>query len=483
MQKELVNPIRIDYGWPLLFLTYFSLQILLRTFIGRGLGIDEAELMLTAQTLKWGYGAQPPLYSWLQHGTFALFGETIFALSLLKNSFLCLTYLALYRTLRSHYDREIAGLATLSLLLLPQIGWESQRALSHSILATAMGSVTFLLFSRLVVTRKPWLYILFGVAVTLGTLSKFNYVVLPIAMVIAATSLRSTRGAVLSPRILLSLATISIALFMPLRWIMTHPDSVLESVHKFNIQSDVTKLQSALTGFLSLAEASFLFLALLIGLLLLLYCRYNIKITAPHPGSPFFQLLFRTIKVALFLILMIILWSGATSIKDRWLQPVLFLAAPAMTLWLLPKLSELGRHRFKQLVGVAALLIFIAQPIHEIRSSRRSTPFPVMVAAIADKYPETTTIFAKNKWIGGNFHYLKKSWKITIPGKNPEVLKGKIVLVWPSEKTTIPRKMTDYLVAQHKEIVSLDPITTVKAPFSTESEPKFTMSFTTAQLK
>ena len=109
MQESLANPTRVDYRWPLLFLAYFSLQILLRTAIGRGLGIDEAELMLTARTLEWGYGAQPPLYSWIQHGLFALFGETIFALALLKNSFLCLTYLALFSLLRSHYDREVAG--------------------------------------------------------------------------------------------------------------------------------------------------------------------------------------------------------------------------------------------------------------------------------------------------------------------------------------------------------------------------------------
>jgi len=483
MHNRPVNTTRIKYGWPLLFLTYFTLQILLRTIIGRGLGIDEAELMLTAQTLKWGYGAQPPLYSWIQHGIFALFGETIFSLSLLKNSFLCLTYFALYRTLRSDYDRETAGLATLSLLLLPQIGWESQRALSHSILATTLASITLLLFSRLVVTRHLWLYFLFGVAVALGTLSKFNYIVLPIAMVIAATSLRSTRGAILNPRILLSVVTTSIVLFMPLQWIITHKSMVLQSVHKFGIQGDTTGLKVALTGFFRLTEASFLFLALLIMVLLLLFFRYGNKAVIPQQDTQFFQLLLRTIMVALILILITVLWSGTTNVKDRWLQPVLFFAAPAMTLWVLPKLSALGRRRLMQLIGIVALSIFIAQPIHDIRPSRRSTPFPAIVSAIGEKYPETKIIFAKNKWIGGNLHYLKQGWAVTIPKGDPEILKGQVVLVWPSRQVNIPRDMTNYLAVQDKEIISFDPTTTVKVPFLTESAPRFMLNFTAVQLK
>lgn len=482
MQNRLVNPIRIDYHWPLLFLIYFSLQIVLRTVIGRGLGIDEAQLMLTAQTLEWGYGAQPPLYSWLQHGVFSLFGETIFALSLLKNSLLCLTYLTLFRTLCDYYDKELAGLATLSLLLLPQIGWESQRALSHSVLATAMASVTLFLFSRLVATRQPRFYVLFGAVVALGALSKFNYVVLPIAMLMAAISLQSTRRAIFNPKILLSLLTMVILLFMPVQWMIAHSDSVLESVHKFDIQSNAARLKTALTGVFSLTEAGLLFLAPLIMVLLLLYLRYQTKIGTAYRDVPFLQFLLRTIKLALILILMMILWSGTTTIKDRWLQPVLFLAAPAMTLWLLPRLSAIGHRRFLQIAGIAALAIFIAQPIHDLKPSRRSTPFPTIVALMAEKYPEITTVLAKDKWLGGNLYYVNKGWTVTIPGRNPDVLTGEVVIVWPSRWAAIPRNITSYLAAQHKKIISVDPVTTVKIPFSKQSEKQFTINFTAARL-
>jgi len=484
MQNKITNPIGVDYRWPALFLAYFTLQIFLRTVvIGRGLGIDEAELMLTAQTLEWGYGVQPPLYSWIQHGLFALFGETIFALSLLKNSFLCLTYLALFRLLRNHYDTEIAGLATLSLLLLPQIGWESQRALSHSVLATTMASITFLLFSRLIVSRSLWLYLFFGIAVALGVLAKFNYVIFPIALLISAISLRSTREAILNPRIFLSFAAISTILFFPFQWIINHQTSVLETVNKFSIHPDTEKLISALAGFLSLAKASFLFSAVPLFILVFLFFRYNKKTMISSGDLPFFHLLVRTVITALLLTLIIILCSGTTNVKDRWLQPILFLAAPTMTVWLLPKLSELGRHRFMQIVGIAALLIFTILPIHDIKASRRSTPFPEIVSAIADRYPETKTIFAKDKWVGGNFRYLNKEWLIAVPGKHPEVLKGEVICVWPSQQTTIPRVMTKYLETWGKKIISVDPTTTVKLAHPPNSESIFTLNFTAIRLE
>ena len=483
-QNKIANPTQIDYRWPLLFLAYFSLQILSRTIVGGGLGIDEAELMLTAQTLKWGYGTQPPLYSWIQYGLFSLFGETIFSLSLLKNSFLCLTYLALFRLLRDHYNSEIAGLATLSLLLLPQIGWESQRALSHSVLATTMASVTLLLFFRLMITRNLWLYFLLGIAVALGVLSKFNFVLLPIALLISAISLRSTRGAIINPRIILSFVTTSIILFMPVQWMISHQKNVLETASKFNIHADTEKTTSTLIGLLSLVKVSFLFSVVPLIILIILYLRYHQKsITSSSQELPIYQFLLRTVISALLLTLVIVLCSGTTNVKDRWLLPFLFLTAPTMTLWFLPKLSKLGRHRFIQAIGIAALLVFIAQPIHDMRPSRRSTPFPAIVSAIADKYPETKTIYAENKWIGGNFHYLNKNWNIIIPGKNPDALEGEVVLVWPSRQATIPQVMTGYLEAQNKKITVIDPTTTVKIAYSPKFKSLFTINFTAAQIK
>lgn len=483
-----INPLRLDRNWYLVFASYFTLHILLRTALGGGLGLDEAEMMLTAQTLKWGYGPQPPLYSWLQHGIFTLFGETIFALALVKNAFLALTYAALYRLLRGHYTREIAGLATLSLILLPQIAWESQRALSHSVLATAMSITTFLIFWQLNKTHNKWLYILFGACLALGILSKFNYIALPIAMLGAALSMRAMRGTVLNPRILLSFGVAGAILAMPVRWMLTQQDKVLASAHKFDINQYASGLRTALQGTLDLLLSSVSFVALLIAMLALLYWRYGQKRTDLSEVSVLFQLMARTLITALLLILLTVLGAGATNIRDRWLQPILVFAAPVLTLWLLPKLSLVGRQRFTQTVVVAAVLVCIALAtagsfIRGDKPSRRSAPFPAVVAAVIDKYPATHTVFAKNNWFGGNILYLRKDWQVECPETQSNRLDGRVVLIWPSADPKIPQDMLRTLAKQNQQIVAVEPTTTVKVSYPPGSTAVFVASFTSALIK
>ena len=133
MMHKLLNT---DRGFFTFVTCYFVFHVLLRVFTGPALGLDEAEMMLIAQDLKWGYGPQPPLYAWLQYGAFNLLGENILALSLLKNTILCLTYICIYKFIRIGHGAKISGIAALALVLIPQFGWESQRALTHSVLVS-----------------------------------------------------------------------------------------------------------------------------------------------------------------------------------------------------------------------------------------------------------------------------------------------------------------------------------------------------------
>ena len=54
----------------LLMLPYFSVQVLVRLAVSPALELDEAEQALWTQRLALGYGAQPPLYTWLQWTVF-----------------------------------------------------------------------------------------------------------------------------------------------------------------------------------------------------------------------------------------------------------------------------------------------------------------------------------------------------------------------------------------------------------------------------
>jgi len=126
-----------DYSLKFLLLlsAYFSLHILLRVLVSDSLDYDEAEQALLSQWLLPGYTEQPPLYTWVQYFLFELFGKSVFAVSLLKNGLLFLTYLFVYLSGEKLLkDTRAAILATSSLLLIPQIAWESQRDMTHTTL-------------------------------------------------------------------------------------------------------------------------------------------------------------------------------------------------------------------------------------------------------------------------------------------------------------------------------------------------------------
>lgn len=479
---------RTDYNWPILIAAYFIIQTLSRASFGSGLGLDEAEMMLTAQTLEWGYGPQPPLYSWIQHTGFALFGENIFALALVKNAFLCLTYLALYRLLRSHYDKHSAGLASLAVLLLPQIAWESQRALSHSVLSTAMVIITLAAFSRLNERRDIGSYLLFGTAIALGGLSKFNYLLMPVAILAAALTLPATRQSVLNPRLLLSFGVAAAILAKPIEWMISQQSKTLASVHKFKITLAGSRLQAALEGFLDLTLASVSFVALLIVVLVILYLRYRKQTESASDQPVLFQLMSRTVIAALLLTLVIVLASGTTNVKDRWLQPVLIFAAPTLVLWLLPRVSKLAWQRLSQVIFAAALLITLILPLHNIyggkkKPSRRSAPFAELAAAINQKYPNAKTVFAQNKWVGGNLLHLNKNWQVAVVGNIPKTLKGEMVLVWQSENQKVPNQMLEELRKENRSIVSVDPATTLQLPYPTKPDVVLPAGFASILVK
>ncbi len=97
----LAPPLRSPVAHPLAWLLALALaHVLVRVAVSPALKWDEAEQMLWSQQLALGYGAQPPLYTWLQWGVNALVGPSVLALSLLKHALLALTYALMWLAAR-----------------------------------------------------------------------------------------------------------------------------------------------------------------------------------------------------------------------------------------------------------------------------------------------------------------------------------------------------------------------------------------------
>ncbi|MFN3615657.1 MAG: ArnT family glycosyltransferase, partial [Rubrimonas sp.] len=171
---------------PLLILMHQALFVALRVVTPGGYGIDEAEQLLATQSVELGYGAQPPLYTWLQMAVFAVTGPGKLGLALLKHGLLAAFALAVWSSMLALTgDRRLAMVGAFALMLAPPIGWEAHRALSHTVLALTCGAVAFRLALQCRARGRRGDFALLGLAIGAGLLAKTNVVFLVVGLVAA----------------------------------------------------------------------------------------------------------------------------------------------------------------------------------------------------------------------------------------------------------------------------------------------------------
>ena len=181
------SPDRPLTGAALLGLLVLTLaHVAARLWVSPALKWDEGEQMLWSQQLAWGYGAQPPLYTWLQWGFNATLGPSVLALSLLKHTLLALTYLLMALAARQLMPPRAAVWASASMLLIPALGWTSVRDQTHSVLVTCAVAGSWWALLRLWRRPAPAGYALLGFFVALGVLAKYNYALFAGALLLAA---------------------------------------------------------------------------------------------------------------------------------------------------------------------------------------------------------------------------------------------------------------------------------------------------------
>ena len=337
MSQWLFRRLSRPSGLLLLLAAYFLLHWLLRITAGGGFELDEAEQLLFGQCLQPGYSADPPLYTWLQIPLLRLFGEGAAALGLLKNLLLFLTYVCSYFIGRqAGLSVERAGLAALSLLLLPQIGWESQRDLTHSVLVTTLSAASlWTLLALLNGRRGPGQYALLGLLFGLGLLSKYNFAIFILIVTITLASLQPRL--VWRPASLLTLLTCALTLSPFLLWLLDN--AALAG-------SDAQRLETGFSGYwegvssglLSLALSYAAFCALLLLALLVSFRPWREPIfKTPEESRPMaLRFLLRMLWITPLILILILLLIGGVAYRDRYLLPVLF-HIPVVAFLMLPE--------------------------------------------------------------------------------------------------------------------------------------------------
>jgi 4-amino-4-deoxy-L-arabinose transferase-like glycosyltransferase len=438
----------------LILACYFGLHILLRVTISDSLDYDEAEQALLGQWLLAGYTEQPPLYTWVQHYLFQVFGENVFSVSLLKNLLLYLTYVFVFLSSRIILkNTRAAVLATCSLLLIPQIAWESQRDMTHTTLVVFAAAASLYQAVRLLNRQSYLNYLLWGLCIGIGFMAKANFSLFLLVLLLTLASLPEGRKIIFNWKIILSVIVIFAFAGNYFYWMLNNQDIVFSATNKFKRAID----NYYVAGSLSMIRAIFLFLTPLWFFYLILFpSGYDAKWWEERTLQQKF--IGRYIAVFFIVLLIFVLLFKVTYVKDRWLQPLLF-AVPIFFFSRVPveKITRGRSKAFLSVTVVAAMAVYIAFTLRVTAASyinafcRMNYPFSAMAEDIRQTGFNSGLIISDNRFLAGNMHFQFPQSPALVPEYRFENLPATQgynngIVIWMADKSpAIPEKISLFL--------------------------------------
>lgn len=461
---------------------YCLLSIILKILRPDSLEIDESEQALLSQYLLLGYGAQPPFYNWLQYGVVALFGISVASLTIVKNGLLFL-FLLFYGLTAGVLSSSRLGpaVAVLGVLTLPPVFLLSQRDLSHTV--AALFAVSLFLYGFFRALKNPpnlGNYLLVGVAVGLGALSKYNFVILPAAALLAILPEAKLRKYLFDWRVLASVAVCAVIVAPHAYWVVNnlgHATGV--TVAEMKEGSDSALLPHAIQGLVSLAVASLKGVALTLVVFGLLFCADLGKILRAE--SLWTRVVGRMILACFLIIAIIVVAMDATHIRAKWLA--LFTAL--LPLYLMLKIDAAGLDPARRLpallsiagvlsVGVIVMLwarVFVGPMIGDY--SFAHTPFNGFAQVVrAEPGPPPVAILVDDSIVAGNLRIQFPDTPIILAGISQEAERrlpaGRILAAWSPEgrgREEIPPRISAQLQLMPTTIAGSKP-TIVSVPYN-----------------
>ncbi|PYE90047.1 ArnT family glycosyltransferase [Phyllobacterium leguminum] len=465
----------------LFVLCYFAFQAVFVSFISNGAGLDDAEQLANIGYLSWGYGgSQPPLYTWITGFAAHFLGTSLLTLQIVKFGLLASMFASVYGGIHLlGLPRTVAAAGMLGLFLIPQIGWESQRALTHSVAGTTGCAWAFLAFAWHMRSRSLFSAGILGLTMAAALLGKFNAGFFVLGLVLTALTIPEYRTVLLSRRSFLTIGIFALCLAPTGWWMLEHKNSVLARSGKFEIDATGNFLLDRVVGVARLFEVGLLFsaLAIIVAVVIFFLHRGKQKHAAAHllPGERF---LFRLILIGFAIVFVGICATGATNVKDRWLQPVLFLV-PACLAWLLHRyrLTDRPLRDFSIASIVVAFLVTPVLAINLTYGSGRNDP-PIGQLEYAQLFKQVhedgdfSTVLADYPQIPGNFRLFDPSVQVVYPETPNAVSRiAKPLLVLWFGGNEPPEKVMDILNASHI-MLPVDKIETAELPYRTRPDIK-----------
>ncbi len=317
--------------------------------------------------------------------------------NLLKFGLLALAVATAYALARRvGLDRRTSSGAALALFLIPEVGWESQRNYSHSVLLTALLLAFTLVLIDLRDRRRVLRFGVLGALAGAALLSKYN-AGLVIAALLAGDAVVSGRSAVLCDRRILLSAAIAAMLVLPHAiWMVGHWDAVVALSGKFGLHgSESGAVGSRLRGIGRLAISVVAVAGPTVAVAFLAAGR---AARGKREGAPTeaARVLAVALSIGFAITVAAILVSGAAKIEPRWLVPWAVLLPPAL-LGLLPDGTASRRAGTALSVGGALAALVIAPVLWvngTLLGGRTQFDYERLAADIEAAGPANTAVFS-----------------------------------------------------------------------------------------
>ncbi|MBX5188964.1 hypothetical protein HJB86_08590 [Rhizobium sp. NZLR3b] len=432
----------------LLLAAYFVLNIVLRLALPHSLELDEAEQSFFSQYLLAGYGPQPPFYNWMQYAVVSVTGMSIGALIVPKNILLFLCYLFYGLAGREALkDQALAAIGMLALITLPQVSFMAQQDLTHTTALLVASSLFLYGFFRTLDRPNLGSYLVLGLATGIGLISKYNFALMPAAGLIAILPDAEWRRRALDWRILAAIV-IALAIVLPhaiwLRDNLAFASS--DTLVKMAAGKEPAGMVRIGKGIIAFVVAIIAFAALPVAIFAATFRRDFIR--ALSAGNRWTGMMERMMLASLAGIVLIVLFTGSTTVRERWLDPFLLV----LPIYFLAKMQAAGidlsggLRRLRPVLPVLMACVLIALGLRVVGAgligvySRPNVPMAGLSREMS-RQAEPALVIASDTYVGGNMRLQFPDVPAVIPDfPAPGIpayaeAKGPVLVVWRGKKT------------------------------------------------
>ena len=337
------------------------LAIIAISFMKSALELEDAEQGYYSQWWRWGYDDQPPLYTWLQKMVNYLFGVNKFSLSFLRGLVFASTILVGYEFFKQILkDKNKALFSVLLWVFVPVfIDWTFRR-LSHTSLLSFSVLLTYWLFFLIKEKQTLIRYILFGLAISIGLLTKYNFVLVLIPLFIFSCIQKDYRSLLLNFKILISVSIALLCIVPHFLWVLGYKTELTESIHlKTAAKSGWPIISPILSYVMALLKMIWPLILFSVFLFYKGYYKPNVLKIKKNPLLILFW-------IQLSILIIVFIAADVQKVETRWLFP-LFIPFFGMYLWFFP-LKNLSFYVNKGFVIFLAVIAiqFLRTPIEKV---------------------------------------------------------------------------------------------------------------------